>query len=141
MACPPAPRFTLPDLEGQSRSLAEFLGARPILLEFVSPDCPHCTEAAPVLRALHAEYGARVQFLTVAFENSGKTDRVRAFAQRHQHPWPYLLGSDGVIQAYRLEGVPTFFLLSRTGGVCGMRVGTAPAEVLRQGLEMVLAPE
>jgi hypothetical protein len=66
---------------------------------------------------------------------------VRAFAQRHQHPWPYLLGNDGVIQAYRLEGVPTFFLLSRTGGVCGMRVGTAPAEVLRQGLEMVLAPE
>lgn len=94
-----------------------------------------------MLRALHAEYGARVQFLTVAFEPSGKTDRVRAFAQRHQHPWPYLLGNDGVIQAYRLEGVPTFFLLSRTGGVCGMRVGTAPAEVLRQGLEMVLAPE
>jgi thiol-disulfide isomerase/thioredoxin len=140
-ARPPAPAFTLPDVEGRSRSLAEFLGARPILLEFMSTDCPHCTEAAPVLKALHAEYGARVQFLTVAFENSGKTDRVQAFAQRHQHPWPYLLGNDGVIQAYRLEGVPTFFLLSRTGGVCGMRVGYSSADVLRHGLEMVLALE
>jgi thiol-disulfide isomerase/thioredoxin len=128
-------------VEGRSRSLAEFLGARPILLEFMSTDCPHCTEAAAVLRALHAEYGARVQFLTVAFDNSGKTDRVRAFAQRHQHPWPYLLGNDGIIQAFQLEGVPTFFVLSRTGGVCGVRVGTAPAEVFRKGLERVLGPE
>ena len=140
-ACSPAPPFTLLDLEGQSRSLADFLGTRPILLEFMSTDCPHCAQAALVLSGLHAEYGARVQFLTVALESSGKTGRVRAIAQRHQHPWPYLLGNDGVIQTYQLEGVPTFFLLSRTGGVCGVRVGTAPAEVLRKGLEMVLALE
>jgi thiol-disulfide isomerase/thioredoxin len=137
-ACPPAPRFTLPDLEGQSRSLAEFLGGRPILLEFMSPDCPHCNQAAPVLRALHAEYGARVQFLTVAFENSGNVAQVQAFARRHQHPWPYLLGDEGVIQAYRLEGVPTFFFLGGKGGVCGVRVGYSSADVLRQGLEMAL---
>jgi hypothetical protein len=55
------------------------------------------------------------------------------------------LGGQGLSQA-ACPPAPRFTLpdpegRSRTGGVCGMRVGTAPAEVLRQGLEMVLVPE
>jgi len=137
-ACPPAPPFTLPDLEGNNRSLADFLGEKPVLLEFMSPDCPHCSQMALVLTGLHAEYGSRVKFLTVAFDNSGKIGRIQTFVRRHQHPWPYLLGGEDLIRAYRLEGVPTFFFLTPNGGVCGKVVGSATPEVFRQGLDMVL---
>jgi thiol-disulfide isomerase/thioredoxin len=65
---PPAPAFALPDLDGRTRTLQEFLGARPVLLEFMSTDCPHCRYMGSVVARLHAVYGDRASFLTVAFD-------------------------------------------------------------------------
>jgi hypothetical protein len=35
-----APEFSTFDMHGNSRGLASYLQAKPILLEFMSPDCP-----------------------------------------------------------------------------------------------------
>lgn len=134
---PPAPAFALPDLDGRTRALQEFLGRTPILPEFMSLDCPHCREMAPILTRLHAEYGKRIQFLTVAFNRNPR--RVRAFAEREKHPWPYLMGGQETIDAYRLEGVPTFFLVTPDGWIGGFLVGSGTYEAMRQGIEAVLA--
>jgi len=131
-----APPFSLLDLQGKSRSLADFLNATPILLEFMSPDCPHCREMAPVLTRLHAQYRDRVQFVTVAFDKS--VPRVQRFAASEKHGWPYLLGSQDVINAYRLDGVPTFWFLAPAGRVVNRVVGSMPEEVLRQHLDSLL---
>lgn len=136
---PMAPAFTLPDLDGQSRTLAGFLKSRPLLLEFMDLDCPHCLEMAPILTRLHMAYGARVQFLTVAFERRGDPRRVRAFAERHRHVWPYLMGTQEVVRAYRLGGVPTFLLLASDGRIVGFREGSTSYEAMSRGLEAVLA--
>jgi thiol-disulfide isomerase/thioredoxin len=134
-----APAFSLPDPDGRRRSLAEFLGTRPLLLEFMDLDCPHCLEMAPILTRLHIAYGARVQFLTVAFERRGDARRVRAFAERHRHVWPYLIGTQEIVRAYRLEGVPTFLLLTSDGRIVGFREGSTSYEAMSRGLEAVLA--
>ena len=75
-----APEFSTFDVNGNSRTLANYLKAKPILLEFMSPDCPHCVEMAPILGRVHTVYGDKVQFLTVAFDkegNSGKCEVTR----------------------------------------------------------------
>jgi thiol-disulfide isomerase/thioredoxin len=128
----------LPDLDGRTRTLAEFLGTKPILLEFMSLDCPHCREMAPVLTRLHAEYGKRIQFITVAFDRN--PHRVRALMEREKHSWPYLIGNQETIDAYRLEGVPTFILVSPDGRIGGFLVGSASYEAMSRGIEAVLAP-
>ena len=133
---PPAPAFTLPDLDGRSRSLAEFLGSKPILLEFMSLDCPHCRGLAPVLTRLHAAYGIRLQFLTVAFDRGPR--RVREFAEREKHAWSYLMGNQETIDAYKLEGVPTFILVIPDGRIAGRMVGSASYEAMSQLIEAVL---
>ncbi len=134
-----APPFSLSDLDGRARSLGEFLGTRPVLLEFMDLDCPHCLEMAPILTRLHIAYGARVQFLTVAYERRNDPRRVRAFAERHRHVWPYLMGTQEVVRAYRLEGVPTFLLLASDGRIVGFREGSTSYEAMSRGLEAVLA--
>jgi thiol-disulfide isomerase/thioredoxin len=131
-----APAFSLMDLQGKPRLLADFLNATPILLEFMSPDCPHCTAMAPVLTRLHARYGDRVQFVTVAFDKN--VSRVQRFAASEKHGWPYLLGSQDVISAYRLEGVPTFWFVAPEGRVVNRVVGSMPEEVLGQHLDSLL---
>jgi thiol-disulfide isomerase/thioredoxin len=103
----------------------------------MSPGCPHCEDTAPILARLHATYGTRVQFLTVAFDRDAR--RVRAFAQREKHSWPYLMGTQEVIDAYHLEGVPIFCLVAPDGRVLDVRVGSTSYESMRQSLETLLA--
>jgi len=121
-----APPFSLQDLDGQTRTLNEFLGAKPVVLEFMSIDCPHCREMAPVLTRLHEAYGSRFVFLTVVFER--RAPRAKAFAQVHGHTWCYLLGTQETARAYALEGVPTFLLLGSDGRIRGVQLGTCPYE-------------
>lgn len=117
-----APRFSLPDLDGKTRTLDEFLGAKAVVLEFMSIDCPHCREMATVLTRLHETYGSRFVFLTVIFERHAW--RARAFAQLHGHTWRYLLGNQETARAYALEGVPMFLLLGPDGWIRGVQVGS-----------------
>jgi len=133
---PSAPGFALPDLDGRTRTLKEFLGSRPILLEFMSIGCPHCREMAPILARLHREYGERIQFLTVVFDPNPR--RVRAFVDREKHTWSYLIGSQETIGAYKLEGVPTFVLVTPDGRIAGVLVGSASYEAMGQRIEAVL---
>jgi len=131
-----APAFSLLDVEGKRRALADFLKAMPILLEFMSPDCPHCHEMAPILTRLHPVYGDRVQFLTVAFDRN--TSRIRRFAALQKHGWPYLVGNQEVINVYRLEGVPTFCFVAPDGRLIQYAVGSMPEQELRQHLDALL---
>jgi thiol-disulfide isomerase/thioredoxin len=133
---PRAPAFALPDLDGRTRTLAEFLGTKPILLEFMSLGCPHCREMAPVLTRLHSAYGKRIQFLTVTFDRN--PSRVRAFVEREKHAWSYLMGSQETIDAYKLEGVPTFVLMTPDGRVAGFLVGSASYEAMSREIDAVL---
>jgi thiol-disulfide isomerase/thioredoxin len=130
---PVAPPFSLQDMDGQTRTLNEFLGAKPVVLEFMSIDCPHCRDMAPVLTRLHERYGGRVIFLTVVFER--RAPRAKAFAQLHGHTWCYLLGTQETARAYALEGVPTFLLLGPDGRIRGVQVGSCPYEEFVRAIE------
>jgi hypothetical protein len=90
----------------------------------------------PVLARLHAAYGDRVTFLTVAFDR--RALRVRSFAQVHGHQWSYLLGNQETVRAYGLEGVPTFYVLGADGRIRGRQVGSTGYEELAKTLEAVL---
>jgi hypothetical protein len=61
---------------------------------------------APILTRLHADHGSRIRFLTVAFDRNPR--RIRAFKEEEKHAWAYLIGSQEVIHAYELHGVPVF---------------------------------
>jgi thiol-disulfide isomerase/thioredoxin len=131
-----APEFATFDVHGNSRALSNYLNAKPILLEFMSPDCPHCREMAPILTGLHTAYRDRIQFLTVAFDKSAQ--RIQRFVALEKHTWPYLLGSQEVVNVYRLEGVPTFYFLTPDGTMIDVVVGSLPENALRQNLENLL---
>jgi thiol-disulfide isomerase/thioredoxin len=133
-----APPFSLPDLDGRTRTLNEFLGAKPVVLEFMSIGCPHCREMAPVLKRLHEAYGNRFVFLTVVFEP--RAYRAKAFAQVYGHTWCYLLGTDATARAYALEGVPTFLLLGPDGRIRGVQVGSCPYEEFVRVIEGAFGP-
>lgn len=131
-----APDFSTFDVNGNSRTLASYLKAKPILVEFMSPDCPHCVEMAPILGRVHAVYGDKVQFLTVAYDKS--VQRVQRFAQAEKHGWPYLMGTQQISKAYKLDGVPTFCFIAPGGQVVRYVVGSMSEKVLREHMDALL---
>jgi thiol-disulfide isomerase/thioredoxin len=134
-----APEFATFDVDGNSRALSQYLNAKPILLEFMSPDCPHCVEMAPILGRVHTVYGDKVQFLTVAYDKN--VQRVQRFAQSEKHAWPYLMGTQQISRAYKLDGVPTFCLIAPGGQVVRYVVGSMPEKVLRENIDALLTAQ
>jgi len=67
-------------------------GEKPVLLEFWATWCPICAELLPKMKAVHARYGDRVDFVVVAVA----VNESRASVKRHleSHDLPFHLPVD-----------------------------------------------
>jgi thiol-disulfide isomerase/thioredoxin len=130
----PAPPFTLPDVSGVERSLADLLAAgRPLLLVFASAHCGPCHELMPVLVRWRRDYADRV---TVAVASDGAPDgAVAGGAGTIEH---VLLDDGGVVyDAFAANGTPGAVLIG-ADGVVASRVAAGRMEIealLRDVLE------
>ncbi len=119
----PAPDFALPTPEGkQPVSLAELRG-RVVLLNFWATWCPPCREEMPSMERAHKEFGGQgLAILAVNIQESPK--QVARFMRDFRLSFPALLDADGkVSQRYQVRGLPTTYLIDRTGRVVGQAVG------------------
>lgn len=83
------PDFSLPDRNGDPRSIGDF-SDRVVLLNFWATWCPPCREEIPALDRLHRALGDQgLSVVGVALEDA---DPVRAFAAEHDVGYPLLVG-------------------------------------------------
>jgi thioredoxin-dependent peroxiredoxin len=99
-----APDFTLPDQDGQSRSLASLVVEGPLILYFYPADfTPGCTREACDLRDLHARIVATG--LRVAGISPQSPESHRRFREAHALPFTLLSDEDkAVVRAYGVDG-------------------------------------
>ena len=94
-----APKFTLPDQESKTHTLAEYRGRWVVLYFYPKDDTPGCTTEAcnfrddlPALRALN------VQILGISLDD---TKSHALFAEKYRLPFPLLADTEGdVARAY-----------------------------------------
>jgi thiol-disulfide isomerase/thioredoxin len=100
-----APAAAVQDLDGRPADLAQFVGQRPVLIEFWATWCPLCAALMPRIVAAHAKYGDRVDFIEVAVA----VNETRASVQRHlaEHPLPFRFLWDATGAAVRAYHAPT----------------------------------
>lgn len=93
------------DLAGQTVDLAQWVGQRPVLLQFWATWCPICRALQPRLDAAFDRFGDRVAFIAVAV---GVNQSPRSIT-RHldSHPIPYPVLWDGRGKATRAYQAPT----------------------------------
>jgi peroxiredoxin len=108
-----APDFSLPDLDGEERSLAEYRG-RKVLLVFSDPDCGPCDSLAPDLVTLSRR--DRRDDLQVVMVSRGDRERNRAKARHHGYDFPVLLQRGWeVSKAYAMFATPVAYLIDEAG--------------------------
>lgn len=121
-----APDFELRDVDGRTVRLSEFRGKNPVFLNFWASWCLACREEAPENKKLYQQLGPRgLKFLSVSID-AGPTavNEVRQFKKEFGLSFSPLLDSDGqVYHLYGVTGIPTTFLIDRSGKIVAKEVG------------------
>lgn len=90
-----APAAALETLDGKPADLSQYVGRKPVLMEFWATWCGNCHELEPSLKALHAKYKDRVEFLGVAVSINQSPARVKAYVEKNKLPWTQLFDRRG----------------------------------------------
>ncbi len=121
-ATPPA--FTVQDLDGKPVSLAQYVGKKPVLLEFWATWCPICKALLPKIEAAQRRYGNRVEFLVVAVAVNESRSSVQRHLLSHPMPFTFLWDADGAaVRAFQAPSTSYIVMLDANGKVVYTGVG------------------
>jgi peroxiredoxin len=132
------PEFSSLTADGQRVSLAGLSG-RVVLLNFWATWCLECRSEMPAFERLHREFSAQ-GLAVVAINAREGTATIREYAKELGLTFPLILDPKGTINAaYGVIGLPTTFLIGRSGGAVALAIGprewsAKPARALIQAL-------
>lgn len=113
-----APVVTVRDLEGKAVDLGQYIGKKPVFIEFWATWCELCEELLPRVRAAKAAYGGQVEFLGVNVTVNQSRDRVRRYLEKVQPPFRTLYDEEGTsIRAYGAPATSYVVIVDRSGKI------------------------
>jgi len=125
----PAPAFAVTSLTGAPITLAGYLG-KPLLLNFWATWCVPCRQELPALQQFAADQGEN--WAVLGLDEQEQPDTVGTFAHGLGVTYPLAIDGDGSIaQRYRVQGLPTSFLIDAQGIVRQTHLGALDAATLR----------
>lgn len=115
--------FTLQSLDGQSYTLSKLKG-NVIIVDFWATWCPPCRNSIPALTRLYEKY--RDQGFLVLGISTEDMGTLKEFQGTQQIPYPILLGTKEVVQAYEVTAIPKMFFFDKKGTVRKTQTGYSP---------------
>ena len=113
-----APVVTVRDLDGKAVDLGQYIGKKPVFLEFWATWCELCEELLPRVRAAKAAYGDRVEFFGVNVTVNQSRDRVRRYLEKHKPPFRTLYDEEGTsTRAYEVPATSYVVIVDRSGKI------------------------
>ena len=131
---------SFPDLQGRSRSLAEWRGSV-LVVNFWATWCPPCLKEIPDFIRMQEKLRARgVQFVGIAAD---QPEKVRVFAAKHRMNYPVFLADMSVIEIAKQAGnqaggLPFTVILDREGKWVSSESGVLDEERLITLIEPLL---
>lgn len=128
----PSPELTLTDLQGVSRSLADYRG-QVALVNLWATWCPPCKAEMPTLQAYHDKYASK-GFTVIAINDGDPTEDVVQFVRDYQLTFPVWLDPTYIAteQAFKTMNLPSSFVIDRSGTVRLFWVGEISAKALEK---------
>ncbi len=119
-----APGAPVETLDGKALDLGTLLAGKPTVMEFWATWCPNCKQLEPTIKAAHAKYKDRVQFIAVAVSLNQSVERVKAYQQRFQLPFTYVYDRRGdASEAYDAPATSYIVIVNAAGKVTYTGVG------------------
>lgn len=127
----PAPDLSLTDLNGSSVALADFAG-QVVLINNWATWCPPCKAEMPTLHEYYQKYQAQ-GFTIVAISAGDASADVRIFVDTLGLTFPVWLDPNTqAMQAFRNDGLPSSYVMDRSGKIVLAWTGAVDLETLEQ---------
>jgi len=118
------PAVTLESLNGESVALSQWIGKKPVIVEFWATWCPICAELLPRMEAAQRKFGDRAEFLVVAVAVNQSKNSVRRHLERHPMPFTFLWDGNGAaVRAFQAPSTSYIAVLDAKGHVVYTGVG------------------
>lgn len=113
-----APAVVVHDLDGKPVDLSQYIGKKPVFLEFWATWCTNCEELLPRVRTAQAAYGSKVEFIGVNVTVNQTPTRVRRYLETHRPPYRTLYDDQGTsTRAYQVPATSYVVIVDRAGKV------------------------
>ena len=113
-----APAVIVHTLDGKQVDLGQYIGKKPMLIEFWATWCGNCRELMPALLEVEKKYGKKVKFLALAVAINQSPERVRRFIAAHPVPHETLYDTEGrAAGAFDAPATSYVVVLDKTGTV------------------------
>jgi cytochrome c biogenesis protein CcmG, thiol:disulfide interchange protein DsbE len=133
-----APAVVVEDVDGKPVDLAQYIGHKPVLLEFWATWCEVCEALMPRVRATHQAFGDRVEFFGVNVAVNQTPARVRRWIAENHPPFRTLYDAKGTsTRAYAAPATSYVVIVDRAGKVA--YTGTGAEQDLATALRAVTA--
>src|SRR2546428_5623971 len=118
------PAVTLESLNGDSVALSQWIGKKPVILEFWATWCPICAELLPRMEAAKKKFGERAEFIVVAVAVNQSRNSVRRHLEQHPMPFTFLWDGNGAAgRAFQAPSTSYIAVLDAKGKVVYTGVG------------------
>jgi len=118
------PAVTLESLNGDSVPLSQWIGKKPVIIEFWATWCPICAELLPRMAAAQKKFGDRAEFLVVAVAVNQSKNSVRRHLESHPMPFTFLWDGNGsAVRAFQAPSTSYIAVLDAKGRVVYTGVG------------------
>jgi len=125
---PQSEAFALPDLNGQEQSLGQYRD-KWVVVAFWATWCAPCVEEIPDLKAFHSRHQAKDAVVVGVNMESIELEKLRLFVNEHGINYP-VWHMEPVLETPlgKVFGLPTTYLVNRTGEVVAREIGAITAE-------------
>jgi thiol-disulfide isomerase/thioredoxin len=119
-----APIVAVNDLDGKPVDLGQWIGKKPVVIEFWATWCSNCEELLPRFREARKIYGDRVEFIGVNVTVNQTPERVRRYLADHDVPFRILYDDKGTsTRAYMAPATSYVVIVDQAGKVVYTGVG------------------
>jgi peroxiredoxin len=119
-----APVSTARDLDGKPVELGQWIGRKPVMLEFWAVWCENCEALLPRVKAAKTLVDDKVEFIGVAVAVNQSPERIRRYAEENGLPLRMVYDGNGtLVRAYQAPVTSYIVVLDRAGTVVYTGVG------------------
>lgn len=119
-----APGAAVETLDGKPVNLTQYLGVKPLVLEFWATWCPLCRKLEPQMQSLRAHYGERVTFVSVGVPQNQTPERQLAYARKEAIGGVFVFDrNSAAVAAYKVPHTSYVVVVDASGTVVYTGVG------------------
>jgi thiol-disulfide isomerase/thioredoxin len=119
-----APVMAVNDLDGKPVNLGQWIGKKPVVLEFWATWCENCEALLPRFLSARKLTGDKVEYLWVNVTVNQSPARVRRYLEAHQIPFRVLYDDQGAsTRAYQAPATSYVVIVDQAGKVVYTGVG------------------